>query len=416
MDIPVSTHTALLKRPIIWFASAAIVVIIVYFVAFSGNNVTTRILKSELMIATVQQEDFLLDVRAPGTLQPTSLRWIAATSEGRIEQLLLQPGAKVTPDSIIMTLSNPTLTRNVKSARYALQVAEAELKALKMRLQSNSLSQEAIVNDFEAQYQNATFRLKANDALSGLQVVSALDAKENQLQQAQLASRLTIERKRLTQLSHLNAAELEAKQAQINQARSLLQLQESLQADLNVKAGLEGILQDIPVEQGQQVNGGAILARVAQEKNLKAELRVQESLVKDVTPGQIAIITAGNQTITGTVMRIDPAVQNGVVIVDVALLENGFPGARPDLRITASIEIEHRANVLTLRRPVMAQPDQLAQLYVVNDSEDTARLRDVMLGRGSLDKVHILEGLSPGTRVIVSDTSAFQHATDISLN
>lgn len=415
MDIPVSKSSMPLRKPVLWLAVAAMLFIGLYFTAFTGSAIDTSVTRSELMIATVQQEDFLVDVRAPGTLQPTNLRWIAATSEGRVEQLLLQPGAKVKSDSIIMTLSNPTLSRNVESARYSLQVAEADLKALERRLQSNTLSQEAVVNDFEARYQNANFRLEANNALSDLQVVSQLDAKENELQQAQLASRLEIERKRLAQLSELHAAEIEAQQAQINQARSLLSLQESLLADLHVKAGLDGILQDIPVEQGQQVNSGAILARVAQETNLKAELRVQESLVKDVTLGQVATISVGNQRVSGEVIRIDPAVQNGVVIVDVALPDNGISGARPDLRISASIEIERQSNVLTLRRPVLAQPDTQTTLYVLND-DDTAHLTSIEIGKGSLDKVHILSGLTPGMQVIVSDTSSFNQASIISLN
>ena len=426
MDIPAAKKPFKFKTPIFLFAGV-FVIVIVWMIFQSDSqgwsaNASTSVSHSEIMVATVNQEDFLVDVRAPGTLQPTSLRWIAATSQGRIEQLMMQPGARVSADTIIMQLSNPTLLRNVDSAKFALQVAEAERKALEKRLQSNYLAQEAVVNDFQARYQNATFRLEANNALSGLQIVSELDAKENKLQQQQLASRLEIEQKRLAQLADLHKAEVEASQARVDQARSFWLLQQELKDNLQVRAGLDGILQEIPVEQGQQVSGGAILARVAQEDKLKAELRVQESQVKDVTLGQVVKISAGGQHVMGEVVRIDPAVQNGVVIVDVGIPDAGLPGSRPDLRVTASIEIEKRPQVLTLRRPVSATMTAMqsmendAHLYVVSSRDDTATLSKVILGRASLDKVHVIAGLQAGDKVIVSDTSVFADAPSINLD
>lgn len=436
MDIPAAKKSRSLNKSAIGVLSITFTLILVYLFLYSNDRASASVTRSEVMIATVIKEDFLVDVRAPGTLQPTSLRWIAATSEGRIEQLMMQPGAKVEKDTVIMQLSNPTLLRNVDSAQFALEVAQAELVALEKRLQSNYLAQEAVVNDFQARYQNATFRLEANNALSGLQIVSELDAKENKLQQAQLASRLNIEKKRLVQLAELHVAEIRAKQAQVNQTQSLLALQQELKSNLKVTAGLDGILQEIPVEQGQQVSTGAILARVAQENKLKAELRVQESLVKNVLPGQSVTISAGGYHTVGKVIRIDPAVQNGVVVVDVSMpdassqgdgsqgdgsqvnsyQQKPLPGARPDLRITASIEIENRANVLTLRRPVLTQVDSEVQLYVLNPNQDIALLTSVSIGSGSLDKVHVIAGLEPGAQVIVSDTSAFNNAATITLN
>ena len=255
-----------------------------------------------------------------------------------------------------------------------------------------------------------------------MQIVSELDAKENKLHQQQLASRLEIEQKRLAQLADLHKAEVEASQARVDQARSFWLLQQELKDNLQVRAGLDGILQEIPVEQGQQVSGGAILARVAQENKLKAELRVQESQVKDVTLGQAVKISAGGQHVMGEVIRIDPAVQNGVVIVDVGIPDAGLPGSRPDLRVTASIEIEKRPQVLTLRRPVsatmsvMQSMENEAHLYLVSSSDDTATLTKVILGRASLDKVHVIAGLQPGDKVIVSDTSVFADAPSINLD
>lgn len=416
MDIPVAKNSRPPIKSAISMFGVALALTLIYLLLNTNNNASASVPRSEVIIATVNKEDFLVDVRAPGTLQPTSLRWIAATSEGRIEQLMKQPGARVYKDTVIMQLSNPTLLRNVDSAQFSLEVAKAELVALEKRLQSNYLSQEAVVNDFEARYQNATFRLEANNALSGLQIVSELDAKENKLQQAQLASRLNIEKKRLIQLAELHDAEIKAKQAQVKQTRSNLLLQQELKNNLQVKAGLDGILQEIPVEQGQQVSIGTILARVAQEIKLKAELRVQESQVLDVSLGQSVTVSAGGQHTKGKVIRIDPAVQNGVVVVDVSIPDGGLPGSRPDLRITASIEIENRLNVLTLRRPVLTQAGSEVQLYVLNPNQDKALLTPVSIGSSSLEKVHILAGLENGAQVIVSDTTTFNEASAITLN
>jgi HlyD family secretion protein len=231
----------------------------------------------------------------------------------------------------------------------------------------------------------------------------------------QLESQLAIEKKRYAQLKLLQVAELDAKQAGINQARGQLKLQHELLDDLQVTAGLAGVLQQVPVEQGQQIRTGEILARVAREDSLKAELRVQESQVRDVQIGQRVLVTAGGQQAQGLVQRIDPAVQNGVVIVDVGFSEQRLPSARPDLRVSGVIVIEQLSNVLTLRRPVYSQENMLTQLYVLDPSGEAATLREVQLGSGSVDKIEITSGLNPGDRVIVSDTSQLGQRAEISL-
>jgi HlyD family secretion protein len=321
----------------------------------------------------------------------------------------------VSADTVIMMLSNPTLARDVDTAFYALQVAEAELVALEKRLESNVLAQEASVAEYESRFQNASFRMLANESLLKKQVVSSLDAKETELLKKQLEVQLAIEKKRHAHLKVLQIAELDAKQAQINQARSQLKLQKELLADLQVTAGLTGVLQQVPVEQGQQIRTGEILARVAREDSLKAELRVQESQVRDVQIGQRVLVSAGGQQAEGQVQRIDPAVQNGVVIVDVSFGEQRLPSARPDLRVSGVIILEQLSNVLTLRRPVYSQENMLAQLYVLDPSGDSASLRAVQLGNGSVDKIEISSGLKPGDRVIVSDTSQLGRQAEISL-
>ena len=392
------------------------IVVSVYAWSNLGSKLSvTSINRADHIIAEVGREDLTRDVRAPGTLQPTRLRWIAATSAGLVEEVLIQPGARVSADTVIMVLSNPTLARDVDAAFYALQVAEAELVALEKRLESNVLAQEASVAEYESRFQNASFRMLANESLLKKQVVSSLDAKETELLKKQLEVQLAIEKKRHAHLKVLQIAELDAKQAQISQARSQLKLQQELLADLQVTAGLTGVLQQVPVEQGQQIRTGEILARVAREDSLKAELRVQESQVRDVQIGQRVLVSAGGQQAEGQVQRIDPAVQNGVVIVDVSFGEQRLPSARPDLRVSGVIILEQLSNVLTLRRPVYSQENMLAQLYVLDPSGDSASLRAVQLGNGSVDKIEISSGLKPGDRVIVSDTSQLGRQAEISL-
>jgi HlyD family secretion protein len=401
------------------FLLAAIPLLVVAYFTWAGLNSKTSsvtVSKRDLVIDQVSLGELIRDVRAPGTLQPNRLRWIASSSQGRIEQILIQPGEKVSHDSVIMVLSNPSLTRALEGASYALEVAEAEFIALEKRLKSNYLAQQAVINEVEAQFQNASFRLEANDALSDLQIVSALDAKENQLQQGQLKSRLQIEQKRLDHLAELHQAELNAKQAQVNQTRSQLRLQQSLVNDLQVKAGLSGILQDVPVEQGQQIAMGVVLARVAEADNLKAELRVQESQAKDILLGQKVTLSAGGFSTAGSVSRIDPAVQSGTVIVDVSFAANSLQGARPDLRVSGTIEISRLTNVLTLRRPVQSQENTETLLYVLQEDGAYAVANSVQLGQGSLDKIEIIDGLSAGQQVIVSDTSRFNQQPNIAIN
>ncbi|MEX2964330.1 efflux RND transporter periplasmic adaptor subunit [Microbulbifer sp. TYP-18] len=376
-----------------------------------SDTITANI--NELVIDSVRTGQFVRDIRAPGTLQPQTFRWIAATSRARVEQILVYPGAKVEADTIIMRLSNPTLTRELERATYALEVAQAEFNALGKRLKSDTLAQEAVVNDYQARFENADFRLKANEALKDLQIVSALDVKETKLLQHQYQSRLRIEKKRLQHLKELQLAELAAKQAQVNQARSALKLQQSLKNDLNVKAGLTGVLQFVPVEQGQQINTGDVLARVAREDDLKAELRVQESLVKDVLLGQKVVVSAGGNSATGHISRIDPAVQNGVVLVDVIFDESGLTGSRPDLRVNGVIEIERIQNALTIRRPVQSRENSNNNLYLISESQ--ARLVAVTLGSGSIDRIQITDGLKAGDKVIVSDVSQFNDSPLLSL-
>jgi len=396
--------------------TAFVIATSIYAWSYASSSVSDVVaIREDIIVAEVSKGNLVRDVRAPGTLQPTKLRWIASSSSGRIDEVLIQPGAIVEKDTVIMVLSNPTLARDVDSANYALQVAEAELSALEKRLTGTYLSQQAVVAEVDSSFQNATFRMEANEALAVKQIVSVLDLKETQLLQKQFDTLLQIERKRLEHLADLHVAEIASQQAQINQARSQFKLQQSLLDDLNVKAGLKGILQAVPVEQGQQIAEGVILARVAREDSLKAELRVQESQVSDVRIGQEVIVSAGGQRVTGHIQRIDPAVQNGVVLVDVEFSGDRLDAERPDLRVDGVIVTERLTNVLLLKRPVNSQEHSVGSLYQMDSSSAFATLTDVRFGTASLDKIELLEGLREGDQVIVSDARQFSLQPKVSV-
>jgi HlyD family secretion protein len=376
------------------------------WILMPGSTGNAAIDKGAVVIASVTKGELLKDIGATGTLVPADLRWLESRVDGRIERILLEAGQAVKPDSLIMELSNPTLSRNVEAARIDLEVLEAETTVLQRRLTRDLLAQKAIVADSHAQYENASFRLNANEELAQKFVVSQIELNESRLAEGQYKARLAIEEERLAHLQELNAAEIQANDARINRARSQLALQEELLDSLQVRAGLDGVVQEVPLEVGQQIGIGTLLARVAREDTLLAELRVQESQAKDVRVGQKARITANGQRANGIVTRIDPAVLNGVVTVDVRFDGEALPGARPDLRVEGNIEIASLADALLLPRPVFSRENTEATLYRLSD-DGRAHKVPVTYGLGSIESIQVLAGLQEGDSVVVSDTSAY---------
>ena len=415
MDIPQAAK----NRNLTLFRVLALVAMVsaagIAYARFASFSNTVFVDAEDLVIATVSRGVLLRQVRAPGRLAPDELRWVAATSNARVEQIVLKPGDPVTADSVVMTLSNPDLEEVMDSLTLELEVLEAEYQALERRLDNDRLTQESMVADIESRYELADFRKKANLELSRDRVVSELTLNEAILEEKALKTRYEIEQRRLQSLASLHQAELAAKRARINQARRTLQLQQKLFDELQVRAEFSGQLQDIPVEQGQQLSKGTIVARVANSEDLKAELRVQESQVKDVAPGQKVIIRAGNNEAMGTVGRVELEVQDGIVLVDVYFDELPPAGARFDLRIDGLILLEKLDDVLLLRRPVFSQENISLPLFVVDPQTQTATRRQIRVGKASTDAIEILDGLREGEQVIVSDTSDYNQQQQFTL-
>lgn len=359
----------------------------------------------QLVIGEVQRGSLVRDVRAPGLLVPVELRWIAAGVEGRVERILLQAGASVQPDTLLLELSNPTLVRDADTARIELQVLQAQAEVLEQRMLNEVLAQQAVIAEYASNYENARFRMEAYQNLGG--AVARVDLNEVVLLAGQYEERLRIERERLVRLHDLQEAELRANQAGLLRAKRQLQLQQELLDALMVRAGIEGTLQEVPVELGQLLAAGTPLARVAREDEFKTELRVQEGQAREIRGGQKVIISAGGQHTGGRVSRINPAVQEGTVRVDVAFTGRSLPGARPDLRVQGVIELDQVDDTLMLPRPVFTQEHGSADLFVLRADGSAADKRTVELGMGSVDRIQILEGLREGESVIVSDMSRY---------
>jgi HlyD family secretion protein len=346
-------------------------------------------------------------VRGLGTLVPEDTRWLSATTDGRVERILLRPGAVVNPDTVTLELSNPQVQQEALNARLALQSAEAALENLRVQLQNDLLTQEAQVATIEAEYKQARMDAEANDALAKQQLISSLLLKQSQLRADTLQTRYEIEKKRFMMASDSIEARTRVQQAAVDQARAASELQQGRLAALKVRPGFAGVLQQVPVEVGQQVAPGQNLARVADPGRLKAELRIAETQARDVEVGQLAYIDTRNGIIPGRVSRKDPAAANGTVTVDVTLTAALPRGAVPDLSVDGTIELERVESALQVGRPAFGQEQSTIALFKIVDAQGHAERTQVRVGRSSVNTMEIVSGLNVGDQVVVSDMSAW---------
>ena len=314
-----------------------------------------------------------------------------------------------------MILDNPELSQAVDAAKFEVEVLQAAYEVLEQQLHQAVLKQRSVVADFNARFEMAKLRRQANELLSKTGAVPHIDFNESILLEQQLTFQRQLEIERLQSLPALKKAELAAARAQTNKALRHLKLKQRLAEHLIVRSSTKGILQLIPIEQGEQVMQGAILARIAGQDDLKVELRVQESQAKHVAKGQKVSISAGGHVAEGIVKRIDPAVEQGVVKVDVYFSQNMLVGGRPDLRVEGAIELQHLSNVLKIRRPVFSDEYSTRSLFVLNKNQTMAQRQLVEFGRGSVDLIEVLSSLNEGDQVVVSDTTQYNELTQIVL-
>ena len=361
--------------------------------------------RATVWIDTVKRGPMLRQVRGSGTLVPEEIRWIPATTQGRVEKIILRPGANVTPNTVILELSNPDLQQAVKEAELAFQSAQAAYLNRKTDLESQLLAQQSDLAGVEALYKNATMTLQANEKLWEDKLISEIQLKQSRSANDELKNRLTIGQKRLEMQANGIKSQTAPQEADVAQKRAAYELQMRRLDDLKVKAGMTGVLQEVPVERGAQVAPGANLARVADPTNLKAELRIAETQTKDIRVGQYAEVDTRNGVVKGHVARIDPKSTGGTVGVDV-ILEGELPsGARPDLSVDGTIQLERLDNVIYVGRPAFGQENSTVQLFKLTKDGEAQRA-PVKLGRSSVNQIEIIEGLQPGDQVILSDMSA----------
>lgn len=372
--------------------------------------------RASLYIDAVERGDMLLQVRGPGVLVPREVRWIAAASEARVDRVLVKPGAIVEPDTVLVEMSNPELAQLVAEARAAVSAAEADYAALQVQLQSGVLDQRAVLAAAQAEYEGARLESEAQAHLAEQGIIPAIDHRRAELAAQQLKVRLEVERERVDILQKAVDAQLRAAEVRMEQQRQQLALRQEQFENLNVRAGIEGVLQVLEVEAGQRVSPGTNIARVARPDELMAELRIAETQAKDIRVGQTVNVDTRNGVVEGSVGRIDPAVQNGTVQVDVEITGELPPGARPDLSVDGTILIERLTDVLHVGRPAYGQAGSTLRLFRIQPETGIAVRVPVTLGKVSVNRVQILDGLNEGDRVVLSDTSQWDDHDRIELN
>lgn len=372
--------------------------------------------KETVWVDTVHRGSMLRQVRGPGTLVPEDVRWISALVEGRVERIPALPGVTVQPTTVLLDLSNPEVEQTATEADSQLHGAQADYDDLKARLDSDMLNQEANAAAVESQNQQAQLQAEADAQLVKDGLIPKLTAKLSRLRADQLAQQSATERKKLQKNRNSAAAQLAAQRARVDQASTLYELRRRQLDSLKVRSGLGGVLQELPVEVGQRVTPGTNLARVARPDKLKAELRIPETQAKDVALGQRAAIDTRNGVIPGHVVRVAPSATEGTVIVDVALDSALPPGARPNLSVDGTIEIERLPNVIYVGRPAYGQPNSKVEVFkLVKDGKEARRV-PVQLGKSSVNTIEIVSGLQPGDQVILSDMSAYDNQDRLRLN
>ncbi len=404
-------------RRIAYGAAAAVTLLLITLGLSRLKPAAPSVDRGTLVIDTVKRGGMLRQVRGLGTLVPEELRWIPAATEGRVERIVVQPGSTVSPETIILELSNPELEMQALDAESQLRAAEAQHAELKVRLESQHLDQEAAAASVQADYAQARMRADTDQQLADQGLVAELNRKLSRVSADQLENRNRIEQRRLAIAGDSIKAQLAGQQAQVEQKRVLARLRRNQVKAQAVRAGIGGMLQQVPVEVGQRVAPGTILAKVAEQNRLKAVIKVAETQAKDIQIGQSASIDTRNGVVDGRVSRVDPAAQNGTVTVDVALTSELPKGARPDLSVDGTVELERLENILYVGRPAQGgQGPGPVGLFKLEEGGSTATRVTVRLGRASVSTVEVVGGLKEGDQVILSDTSAYDAVDRIRLN
>ena len=419
MDIP---RTGARRRKIIRWTAFTAVVVAVLLAGFLTiprlKPAAPGVDMSTLWPDTVKRGPMLREVRGLGTLVPEESMLIPATTDGRVQRILIRPGTPVKADSVVMILTSQELDTALLSAEYTLKAAEADYENLKVTLEKSKIDMQATAAQVGADYNTSKLKADRDAALAKEGLFSEVDAKISTVTAEELKGRYELEKQRLAINAQAEEAQLAAQKVKVEQVRADYDLKKSQVDQLRVRAGVEGMLQQLPtpVEEGQKVTAGTPLAKVSQPSKLKAELKIAETQVKDISIGQSASIDTRNGLIEGHVSRIDPSILNGTVTVDVSLKGPLPSAARPDLSVDGTIQLEKLDDVVYVGRPVFGQQDAVVQLFRVEPDGKYANKVKVAFGKSSVNTIEVKDGLQVGDKVILSDMSAYDGYDRIRLN
>jgi HlyD family secretion protein len=409
MDIARTGQAQKRRRRNVVIAAGALVAIALITLGLSRlKPAAPTVERQTVWIDTVQRGSMLRQVRGSGTLVPidSAVRFISAQVEGRIERIPNLPGVTVTPDTVLVEMSNPETQQNAAEAFAQLKAAQADADNLRAQLATQLLNQQSTVTTALSNSAQADLQAEANKKLAGDGLIPEITLKLSLLKAEELHKTVNIEQDKYKKAETSAEAQNAAQASRVENLAAVYELRKHQVDSLTVKAGLAGVLQEVPVQVGQRVTAGTTLARVARPDQLKAQLRIPETQAKDVRKGQKAAVDTRNGIAAGAVSRVAPSVQDGTVLVDVELQGPLPQGARTDLSVDGTIEIERLENVLYVGRPAYGQAQSKVEMFRLTPDGKQAMRVPVMLGRSSVNTIEIVSGLKPGDQVILSDTSA----------
>ena len=403
-------------RRIMYIAAAVVLIPLVTYALSRLKPAAPSVDSGTIWTGTVKRGPMLREVRGLGTLVPETIRLIPAATDGQVQRRYLLPGTPVKANTVIFDLVNPQLQQEELDAEYQLKGAQAAYDQTKAQLENQLMDKRTLAASVSSQYRTAEMVKQTKEQLGANGLAPELDVKTAQVQAEELAKENDLAQKEVETFQSSIAAQLAVQEATVNEKRAMYELKKTQVDELHIRPGIDGMLQELDVEVGQKVTMGTVLARVAQPTHLKAQLKIAETQAKDVLIGQQASVDTHNGVIAGHVTRIDPAVVNGTVTVDVGF-DGGLlpPGARPDLSVEGTVEIERLADVLYVERPVHGEANSTVGLFKLMDDGKEATRVQVALGRSSVNTVEILKGLQVGDKVILSDMSAWDNYDRVEL-
>ena len=418
MDIVRSSKRSKRSKKAQIIISLLIFVTLILVFAFNRSSASYLVNKDSLLIDTVQRGELEISVRGTGILVPKDIRWIAINVAGRVERVFNKAGAEVKKGDLLLELSNPQLQQELTQARWELQALEAETQARKVSLESDLLDQEIAVINEKLNHERAQLTLSAQKSLlnQGIDVISKIAYEEVKINVMQYKQRWALEQQRLDKRRENLNAHLKANQARLNSMRKSVQRIQQQVESLHVKATMDSIVQEMPMELGQQVNAGTNLAKLARNDLFIAELRIPEKQIKDVIIGQRVILDTRSSKIQGIVQRIDPTVINSSVQIDVEIIGPLPKEARPSLTVDGAIEIAKIPNTLFVKRPMFANSFSQSNIYLIDNEGSYANKYPVKFGQMSSQYIQIEHGLAEGGRIIISDSSSWQEHQQIRIN